>query len=208
MDDTTNPKLLQLVETARELFQRYGMRRVSVEEICRTANVSKMTFYKYFSNKVDLTRFLIKGMISENMARYRHIMDQDVPFPEKVEKTIEMKLNQARDVSREYFYDVTQNPDPQIAEFIARKRQEAFQEVLGDYLKAQKRGEIRRDINPEFILYFLNHIVEMIADERLVKLYDSPEKLIMELTKFFFFGILPRDERIKAEAKAEAKNRA
>ncbi|UCE18287.1 MAG: TetR/AcrR family transcriptional regulator [Gemmatimonadota bacterium] len=204
MEHIENPKLQQLVNTAQELFMRYGMRRVSIEEICRTAHVSKMTFYKHFSNKVDLTKFLINRIISESMARYRHIMDQDMPFPVKVEKTIEMKLSQARDVSQEYFHDMTQNPDPRIAEFIARKREEAFQEVLSDYLKAQKLGEIRRDINPEFILYFLNHIVEMISDERLVKLYDSPEKVIMELTKFFFFGILPRDGGNKSEAENEA----
>ena len=205
MENIENPKLKQLVDTAKALFMRYGMRRVSVEEICQTAHVSKMTFYKHFSNKVALTRYLISQMISENMAKYRDIMDQNIPFPEKVEKTIEMKLQQSRDVSQEYFYDVTQ-PDPQIAEFIAQKRQAALQEVLRDYLKAQKRGDVRKDIKPEFILYFLNHIVEMIADERLVKLYDSPEKLIMELTKFFFYGILPRDGQTKAEA--EAKNEA
>jgi AcrR family transcriptional regulator len=204
MENIENPKFQQLVKTARELFMRYGMRRVSVEEICQTAQVSKMTFYKHFPNKVALSSYLIGRMVSENMAQYRSIMDQDVPFSEKVEKTIEMKLQQSRNVSQEYFHDVAQNPDPQIEDFIAQKRREALQEVLSDYVKAQKRGDVRKDIKPEFILYFLNHLVEMIADERLVKLYDSPEELIMELTNFFFYGILPRDERMKAEAKDEA----
>ena len=193
MEVNTNPKCQQLLETARHLFKRYGMKRVTIEEICQTANVSKMTFYKFFKNKTDLARHLIDRMITENMSQYRAIMDQDIPFPEKVEKTIEMKLEQARDVSQEYFHDVTQAPDPQFAEFITGKQQEAFQEVLRDYLEAQKRGDLRKDMRPEFILYFLNHMVEMLTDERLVKLYDSPEDLIIELTKFFFYGIMPRE---------------
>ena len=193
MEKIDNPKFQQLVTTSKELFKRYGTRRVSVEEICRTAHVSKMTFYKHFSNKVDLVKYLICQMISENMAQYRSIMDEDIPFSEKVEKTIEMKLEQSKDVGQEYFHDLTQNPDPEIANLLARKRQEAFHQVLSDYLKAQNQGDIRQDMKPEFILYFLNHIVEMVADDRLVKLYDSPEKLIMELTKFFFYGILPRE---------------
>ena len=204
MDNINNPKFQQLVKTARELFMRYGMRRVSVEEICRTAHVSKMTFYKHFSNKVDLTKYLIRQIVIENTAQYRSIMEQDVPFSEKVEKTIEMKLQQSKDVSREYFHDLTQNPDPQIADLIAQKRQEAFLEVLNDYLGAQRRGDIRKDIKPEFILYFLNHIVEMIADDRLVNLYASPEELILELTNFFFYGILPRDKKKEEKAGDEA----
>ena len=204
MEKIENPKLQQLVNTAKELFMRYGMRRVSIEEICRTANVSKMTFYKYFPNKVALTKYLISDLVSENMEKYRSIMDQDIPFPEKVERTIEMKLQQSKDVSQEYLRDVTQNPDPEIAEFIMRKRQEALQKVLSDYLKAQRQGNIRKDMKPEFILYFLNHIVEMIADEKLVNLYDTPEELIAELTRFFFYGILPRGEGMKDEAKDEA----
>ena len=202
MENYESPKFRQLIITAKELFMRYGMRRVSVEEICRTAHVSKMTFYKHFSNKVDLTKYLIRQMVVENMAQYRNIMDQDIPFSEKVRKTIEMKLKQSRDVSREYFHDLTQTQKPQIAEFLARKRQEALQEVLIDYLKAQKRGDIRKDIKPEFILYFLNHIIEMVADERLVKLYDAPEELIGELTKFFFYGILPREKKVTAKDEA------
>ena len=119
-------------------------------------------------------------------------MEQDVPFSEKVEKTIEMKLQQSKDVSREYFHDLTQNPDPQIADLIAQKRQEAFLEVLNDYLGAQRRGDIRKDIKPEFILYFFNHMIEMVEDPRLTRLYDSTGELIEEMTKFYFYGILPR----------------
>ena len=192
MHENTNPKYQQLLETARHLFMRYGMKRVSIEEICRTANVSKMTFYKHFRNKTDLTKHLIRQMVAESMAQYREIMDQNIPFSEKVEKTIARKLEQARDVSREYFRDMTQISDPEIADFINEKRQEALLEVFRDYTKAQKRGDIRKELKPEFIIYFLNHIIEMIADDRLVQMYDSPDELIIELTKFFFYGITPR----------------
>ena len=70
--------------------------------------------------------------------------------------------------------------------------QENIQMVLNDYLKAQKRGDIRKDIKPEFILYFLNHMITMTDDDQLSSLYSSPQDMIMELTNFFFYGILPR----------------
>ena len=61
--------------------------------------------------------------------------------------------------------------------------------VYNDYLEAQKRGDIREDIKPEFIIYFLNKIYDMIKDENLVKMYEDPSQLAVELIKFFFYGI-------------------
>ena len=52
-------KKLQIVETAKDLFMRYGIRRVTIDEICRTAGASKMTFYKYFSNKIALLKEIL-----------------------------------------------------------------------------------------------------------------------------------------------------
>ena len=40
-----------LFSTAKNLFFKFGLRRVSVEEICIKASVSKMTFYRNFNNK-------------------------------------------------------------------------------------------------------------------------------------------------------------
>ena len=57
---------------------------------------------------------------------------------------------------------------------------------------AQKKGDVRPDINPNFILYYLDKILEMAKDENLMRLYKSPPDLINELTRFFFYGILPR----------------
>ena len=51
---TTNPKYLDIFKTAKDLFWKYGIKRVSIEEICKEAKVSKMTFYKFFPNKIEL----------------------------------------------------------------------------------------------------------------------------------------------------------
>ena len=194
MEEIKNPKLQQIFSTAKSLFMRYGIKRVSIEEICREANVSKMTFYKNFRNKVDLLKFILEKMISESIARYNEIMNQEISFPEKVKQSIRLKMEKTDDLSQEFLNDLLKNADPEIMDFYNQKAQENIQLMLKDYLEAQKQGDIREDIKPEFIYYILNHMIELIHDERLEKLYDSPQKLIMELTNFFFYGILPRNE--------------
>ena len=55
-ENINSKKIGQLVTTAQELMMRHGIHRVTVEEICSDANISKMTFYKYFKNKIELTK--------------------------------------------------------------------------------------------------------------------------------------------------------
>ena len=197
MSEVKNPKLQKIVSTARSLFWKFGIRRVSIEEICREANVSKMTFYKHFGNKVDLVKFLIEQLTAEGLSAYKKIMDQPIPFSEKVKQTIQLKMKQTDEVSQEFFNDIHKHADPEIMGFFNQKAHESLQIVIKDYNEAQKKGDIRQDIKPEFIHYFFNHILDMAEDESLAGLYESPQALIMELTNFFFYGILPRNKGSK-----------
>ena len=44
MTKLKSKKQLELLKIARELFWKHGFKRVSIEEICQKASVSKMTF--------------------------------------------------------------------------------------------------------------------------------------------------------------------
>ncbi len=190
--DNPNPKYVQLVETAHSLFWRYGIKRVSVEEICRTAGVSKMTFYHHFKNKVELALYVLRKVMQTGLEVYRDIMDRDVPFVEKAADFIQMKLDASDDVSREIIEEIMQSPIPEIAEYMQQLSRQNVQLLLEDLNAAQEKGEIRADIKPEFLLYFINHMIELASDEKLTALYDSPQGVSRELLNLFFYGILPR----------------
>jgi len=56
-----------------------------------------------------------------------------------------------------------------------------------------QRGEIRRDVKLDFIMFASEHLRTLVTDERLAELYASPQELIGELIRFFFYGIMPRE---------------
>ena len=183
----------QIIDTARDLFWHHGIRRVTVEEICQTAGVSKMTFYKYFKNKIDLVLFILKKLYLEGIARYKGIMAQNIPYSEKVKEIIQMKLELTRDISQEMLKDWMKDSIPEVAELMQRIQRENFQLFLDDMVAAQNKGEIRKDINPQFILYFLNKMREIAGDEQMINIYDSTQSLTAELINFFFYGILQKN---------------
>ncbi len=193
-DTVQSDKARQILHTAFELFLKHGIRRVSIEEICREANVSKVTFYKYFDNKIHLVKFLLEQFFAEEMQKYRLIMAQPRPFSEKVRDLIKLKDEETRLMSREFFVDLWKNAEPELRETMKLMQQQSQQEALQDLKAVQEKGEIRRNIKPEFILYLLDKINQMAQDEALQNLYGSLNELTMELTNFFFYGIMPNKE--------------
>lgn len=194
MESIADQKLKEILVAAKELFWKHGFKRVSIEEVCREANVSKMTFYKHFKNKMELIKYLLNHIYDKAIKQYREIMDSDIPFHEKVKKTLDLKMEQSKNISNEFMNDYVRHADPEMVKFLNQKMDENLKMIVNDYIQAQKKGDIRKDIKPEFILYFLNQLQEMVKDEQLEKIYDNPQDIIMEFTNFFFYGILPRNK--------------
>lgn len=133
-------------------------------------------------------------MIAAGFERFEEIEAMDVPFTDKVERLIQMKLEQTEDMNQEFVKDVWQSSNPEIQQHIEQKLQESMTRVKKFYAEAQKKGEIRRDIELDFIMYMSDQLRAMAVDERLAKLYATPQELIVELTRFFFYGIMPGEK--------------
>ncbi|KAA3654133.1 MAG: TetR/AcrR family transcriptional regulator [Calditrichaeota bacterium] len=185
-------KKQKLVTTAKKLFWQHGVRRVTIEEICNEAGVSKMTFYKHFKNKVELALFIMQKFNEEGMQRYHNVMNSNRPFDEKIREIILLKLEQTEELSQPMFKDIHQNRVPELKTYFDQIAKKNIETILQDFALAQKNGDVRPDVNLQFLFYMLNQMLSMARDEKLQALYKKPQTLVIELTTFFFYGILPR----------------
>src|SRR5690242_4155146 len=60
----TNTKV-RIREKAKELFLRYGIRSVSMDDIANQLGMSKKTIYQYFTDKNELVDAVVEGEVSE-----------------------------------------------------------------------------------------------------------------------------------------------
>jgi len=188
-------KFEAIVGAAKSLFWKHGIRRVSIEEICENAGVSKMTCYKYFSNKTAIAKYLIEGMFETGVKVYKEIYTSDIPYEEKIKKLLDLKMSNAHEMSQELLDDIYKYQDEELSETIENIKKKMIGIYLDDIREAQKTGEIRNDVKPEFLLYFLNNLTEMLVDQQVTSLYPNPEQMIVEVMNFFFYGIMPRKSR-------------
>jgi hypothetical protein len=101
-------------------------------------------------------------------------------------------MSNTHEMSQELLDDIYKNPDQELFETIDNIKKRMIGIYLGDIRDSQKTGKIRSDVKPEFMLYFLNNLTEMLTDSRLVDIYPNPEQMISEVMTFFFYGIMPR----------------
>jgi AcrR family transcriptional regulator len=188
-------KFEAFVNAAKSLFWKHGIRRVTIEEICQVAGVSKMTCYKYFSNKTAIAKYLIEDLFETGVKAYKEIYNSDIPYEEKVKMMVDLKMSNAHEMSQELVDDIYKYQDEELSETIETIKKKMIGIYLDDIREAQKAGEIRNDVKPEFMLYFLNNLTEMLTDQRLVGIYSNPEQMIAEVMNFFFYGIMPRKIR-------------
>ena len=190
-----SPKYLDILNTARRLFWKHGIRRVSVEEICREAGASKMSFYRFFPNKVELAKAMLQELFDESMNEYQALMAQDIPFEEKVQKQLLMKFEGTQEISAELVRDIYSNREWGLGEYLEQRTEEALKVIMNDYAQAQQKGWIRQDLRLDFMLYIFHRMPEWVSDEQLLASYPDTQELIMEATRFFFYGILPRKQK-------------
>lgn len=187
-----NPRYEALVENARELFWRHGFKRVSVQEICIKAGVSKMTFYKFFPNKKELAKQVFANEVDDSIVKFNRLIDEDISVHEKIEKLILLKAEGTNNISREFMQDFYMGSEPELKTFVESKTREAWAGMLDSWKKAQQAGIFRDDLKPEFLIQVSFGLVELMKDEKLAGLYSSPQELILEFTKFIAYGITPR----------------
>ena len=73
---TKMPLKNHITTTATGLFSRNGIKRVSMDDVARKANVSKRTLYEFFKDKEDLLIGVL-GKLREPMSEHIELLDRN-----------------------------------------------------------------------------------------------------------------------------------
>ncbi len=180
-------KQQQLIETAQELFCAHGIRRVTVEEICEKAGVSKMTFYKYFTNKWDIAKAVLEMLFAEGINMYYQMVEEDIPFNQKVEMLLTLTKSRVHAVGVTFLNDLLQHDSPLYTYFI-EKQKKTRELSIHFFKKAQEAGHIHSDINISVALFMLDRLSDLIDHPDFVKLMPDVEDRAAEIASILFHG--------------------
>lgn len=186
-------KHLSIIKSSEELFMKFGFKKVTIEDICKKAESSKMTFYKFFKNKNELIKFLIDSWVRDSLEKFDEIEKLEIPFTEKLQMILKMKAESTKKISKEfaqeYFYS-----NPELKEYIDSVQQQGLIRFIKFIQEAQKKGEVRKSLRPEFFLAAIAQMQELVKNDQLISLYPEYKDFVLEINNFIFYGLMP-DEK-------------
>jgi AcrR family transcriptional regulator len=184
----------KIMETARTLFLRFGLRKVSVEEICREAGVSKMSFYRNFKDKDEIAAKVLVKYFTERMETFELILKENILFEERLKKIVSIKMEGFRNAGDEIIKDILSDRESEAGKALGNLIEEQTSRTRKIFEDLQKKGDIRKDIRVELIIHLVEGIWKSFSDEKLLELYPDKSQLYQEFFKAVYYGLLPEQQ--------------
>ena len=181
----------QLEITAKDLFWKYGFKKVSIDEICKKSNVSRKTFYTFYENKNALVIFIFHETIESIKAINNQIFEADIPFTEKLEQMLIRKIKMSESLSLEFIADFY-NPDAgEIFNFFQKFMDDTLYSTREFLRKAQEKGEMNPNLNLDYVIWIMQKIMELCSSSELISMFPTAESMTRQIAESMLYGILP-----------------
>ena len=89
-------KTESILNTARKMFARYGLRKTSIEEMARMSRVAKATIYSYFGNKDQVYLEVLRLEKDEIVEKISSAVGQEALAPDKLITFVKAKFRYMR----------------------------------------------------------------------------------------------------------------
>lgn len=177
-----------------ELFQMYGFRKVTINDIANKANVSPVTIFNHFGNKEELVRDVIKTLIQSLLERYRAIIEAEQPFIEK----LEFILFDKTELISQYHGELVQtalSSDPELQLFIENIWQtEINQLMLKFYEEGKREGYINPELSPKsMIAYTAIFRSGLMANPDISAELGQNTLFVREIMSIYLYGLMGKN---------------
>ncbi len=178
-----NPEQLEIINRVKEMYFRYGIKSVTMDDVARELSISKKTLYQHFSDKEKLVDEVVKVLLVEKTGIVDKLISE---CPDAISEMV--TIHQFMDkMSREHSYamdnDLRKYYPVTFNQIVTNKRSHMYKVAIENIQRGQKEGFYRAEVNGEII-----------AKTVLVRFESSFDSCIFTfeemLTKEFFNEIL------------------
>lgn len=146
-----NEELKQILIKVRELYMRYGIKSITMDDVASALGVSKKTLYKYVTDKDDLVGKVIDMEIQTGENEMECVRDTSMNAIEKllmVSKIINHKLKSMNPSTE---YDLKKYYPHHFQKLVTSRRQRMYKNVVANIEKGKEEGLYREDLDADVI---------------------------------------------------------
>ncbi|WP_099221523.1 TetR/AcrR family transcriptional regulator [Listeria costaricensis] len=179
-------KELQILEASEKLFMQYGVKKTSIAEIAKEANVSQVTIYNYFENKTNLVHQVFLHYISKATEDFVQLVNSSIAFPEKIKHLIFNEKALTQNMNPDFYAHLMQEYRTDV-DFANRYNEEYVNPLLRKLFdEGKETGYIDPNINPDALLFYVQMLISYAQNLQGI---ENMLPLAEDIVKLFFYGL-------------------
>lgn len=176
--------------SAKELFHKYGIRSVKMDDVAKQLSMSKKTLYQYFNDKDELVEEATKAHIARERKDFQeiyHSAENEIQELYMVSKCLRRNLNE---VNPTLLYDLKRYYPASWKHWIEFREEFVFVSIVENMRKGIEAGYFRQNIDPQVMAILRIIEVEMLFDVETFPPSEFDYKHVqVQLFDHFVFGI-------------------
>lgn len=175
-------KIDNLILNARNDILENGISKFNFDRIIHISGISKATVYKKYGNKKNFIKIVIKDFMDELVEPFEKFLESIY--------TLEDIFNFMYNFKNDILFLIKVYPvndffsNDEMNHYMAEYYNEIFKKIIIiKIIELQKNGQIRKDIMPEYIFYFVTSITRDMGSLVIKKDYDEVIKNYSVLLK-------------------------
>lgn len=181
----------RILKGAEELFRRYGVRSITMDEIARHLGISKKTIYQYFSDKDDVVCSVTLAHLQIHHKEFEQVAEES---KNSVEELVRLSLclkENLKDMNAAVLFDLQRYHQKAWSMWIDFKRKVIKESVVRNLKKGIVDGYFRKEIDPEILSIMRLEMIQMGFDDQLFpRDRYSLAEVQLNLLEHFIHGLL------------------
>src|SRR5690606_33406339 len=157
----------KLLKGAEELFMRYGVRSITMDEIARHLSISKKTLYQYFADKDDI----VASVTDTHLNRERHEYQNNISQAKNaVEELVNLSLclkENLTGMNPSLLFDLQKYHHRAWRIWTEFKNVYVRNSMIDNLKRGMEEGLYRPEINPEILAVVRIESIQLGFDEQL-----------------------------------------
>lgn len=144
-------KFEKIIRESTELFSRYGIRNLSMDDICREISISKKTLYQYVENKAELIRAIMTSMMNDPAGKERWESIKHLNAIDQLLESSRLICSNMRRLPASATFELKKYYPDIFNEFSQKKKDQVYDAIVENIRKGISEGFYRSDLDVELV---------------------------------------------------------
>ncbi len=186
--------LERILNSALQLYSRYGIKSVTLDDLCRELGMSKKTLYQFITDKKDLIRKVVDFEISIQHKTYEKMVSAEINAIDEL-LFVNRQIHENQGIHNPVFYYDLRKYYPDIYQnWMKYKRARMFELIHRNLEKGIAEGLYRKDMDAAVISRLHMARAEMMYSSDIIDNKEfSTSHFINEIFRYHIHGICNED---------------